>query len=56
MDCGLGLDQLSSRVRQRLVDPNLDYRLFEAALATSNVLSGTPELGVSDPKMLVRPG
>ncbi len=41
------------RVRQKLADPNLDYRLFEAALATSNVLSGTPELGVSDPKMLM---
>lgn len=41
------------RVQQRLKDPSLDFRLFEAALATANTLSGTPELGVSDPKMLM---
>lgn len=40
-------------VRKRLSDPNVPYRLFEAALATSNTLEGKPELGVADPNMLV---
>ncbi len=41
------------RIQQLLVESDGDFQLFEAALATLNALHGTPELGVSDPKMLI---
>ncbi len=38
----------------RLLDgPDLDFRLFEAALAASNTLDGKPDAGVSEPRMLL---
>ena len=41
------------RVESMLEDPKLDYRLFEATLATINTLSGKPSEGVTDAKMLI---
>ena len=41
------------QVEKMLKDPALDYRLFEAALATLNTLQGKPAAGVSDPAQLV---
>ncbi len=40
-------------VQKMLDDPALEYRLFEAALATTNTLRGDPSQGVTDAKMLV---
>ena len=40
-------------VLKMLEDPALEYRLFEAALATTNTLKGDPGQGVTDAKMLV---
>ena len=40
-------------VLKMLEDPALEYRLFEAALATTNTLKGDPSQGVTDAKMLV---
>jgi putative membrane-bound dehydrogenase-like protein len=40
-------------VQKMLDDPALEYRLFEAALATTNTLKGDPSQGVTDAKMLV---
>ena len=34
-------------------NPKLDYKSFEAALATINTLAGNPEAGVADPAMLI---
>lgn len=36
-----------------LQEPNLDYRLFEAAIATLNTLQGNPSAGVTDPKLII---
>lgn len=36
-----------------LDQPDLDYRLFEAALATLNTLRGNPGAGVTDPALLL---
>lgn len=44
---------LLPQVRQQLVSEELSYRVFEATVATLNALSGKPELGVSDPNMLI---
>ena len=41
-------------VEQLLVDPGLDYRLFEATLATRNTLHGKPDQGIVDTDMLLR--
>ena len=41
------------KVEAMLDDPKLDYRLFEAALATVNTLTGKPAEGVTDAKMLI---
>jgi putative membrane-bound dehydrogenase-like protein len=41
------------QVEKMLKDPALDYRLFEAALATLNTLQGKPAAGVSDPGQLI---
>jgi len=40
-------------VEELLREPNLDYRLFEAAVATLNTLQGNPSAGVTDPKLLM---
>ena len=47
------LTNFNTEVEQMLAQPDLDYRLFEAALATWNTLRGKPEAGVTDPEMLV---
>lgn len=47
------LTQFLPEIHRRLADPQIPFRLFEAALATSNALSGNPEAGVADPKMLL---
>ncbi len=39
-------------VEQTLHQPDLDYRLFEAALAARNTLLGKPEAGVTDAQVL----
>ena len=39
-------------VEAMLADPALDFRLFEAALATWNTLRGEPGAGVSNPEVL----
>lgn len=39
-------------VERLLTKPDLSYRLFEAALATSNTLRGEPEAGVTGPEVL----
>ena len=39
-------------VEQTLHQPDLDYRLFEAALAARNTLLGKPEAGVTDTQVL----
>lgn len=41
------------KVEGMLEDPKLEYRLFEAALATINTLNDKPAQGVTDAKMLV---
>ncbi len=43
----------SSKVEQMLTHPDLDYRLFEALLATANTLRGKPEADVTDPEVLI---
>ncbi len=48
------LHQFRDQVEQKLSDPTLDYRLFEAALATWNTLSGHPDAGIADPEMLMK--
>ena len=40
-------------VQSMLEDPKLEYRLFEAVLATINTLNGKPAEGVTDAKMLI---
>lgn len=47
------LTSFSADIEQMLTRPDLDYRLFEAALAAWNTLHGKPEAGVTDPEMLV---
>jgi hypothetical protein len=46
------LKEFLPRVEALLADPKLDYRLFEASIATINTLKGTPEAGVTDPATL----
>jgi len=41
------------KVESMLEDPKLEYRLFEAALATINTLNDKPSQGVTDAKMLI---
>ncbi len=43
----------SSEVEAMLLQPNLDFRLFEAALACWNTLRGKPEAGVVDAEVLM---
>lgn len=46
------LVDFSADVELLLTRPDLDYRLFEAALAASNTLRGKPEAGVTDADVL----
>ncbi|MEQ1849972.1 MAG: PVC-type heme-binding CxxCH protein [Chthoniobacteraceae bacterium] len=47
------LTSFSADVEAMLVRPDLDYRLFEATLATWNTLRGNPGAGVTDPAVLM---
>ena len=47
------LISFSADVERMLTQPDLDYRLFEAVLATSNTLRGNPGAGVTDTAVLV---
>ena len=47
------LVSFKDQVEQLLKSPELDYDLFEAALATWNTLRGNPGAGVTDPDVLV---
>lgn len=47
------LTGFNSEVEQMLARPDLDYRIFEAVLATWNTLRGKPEAGVTDAEVLV---
>ncbi|WP_395743648.1 PVC-type heme-binding CxxCH protein [Prosthecobacter sp.] len=47
------LTQFAPQVEAMLSDPTLDYRLFEAVLATWNTLRGDPGAGVTNPEVLV---
>lgn len=47
------LTSFSSEVEQMLTEADLDYRLFEAALAAWNTLRGNPGAGVTDVEVLV---
>ena len=51
--CEARLTEFASDVELILSDSSLDYRTFEAALATLNTLSGKPQEGVADPEMLI---
>ena len=44
---------MSSEVEQMLTRPNLDYRLFEAVLATRNILRGNSGTGIADKDLLL---
>jgi len=46
------MTSFSMEVEQVLNDPKVDYRLFEAALATWNTLRGNPEAGLTDPETM----
>ena len=47
------LTSFSAQVEQKLKRPDLDYREFEAVLATWNTLRGNPGAGVTDTKVLM---
>ena len=47
------LTSFTADVEQMLAQPDLDYRMFEAVLATWNTLRGNPGAGVTDPEVLV---
>jgi putative membrane-bound dehydrogenase-like protein len=47
------LTSFSADVEKLLGDPQLDFRLFEAVLATWNTLRGEPGAGVTNPEVLV---
>jgi putative membrane-bound dehydrogenase-like protein len=46
------LTAFTPEVERVMSDPSLDYRLFEAALATWNTLRGEPGAGVTNPDVL----
>ncbi len=48
------LERYRDDVGRKLAEPQLDYKLFEAALATWNTLSGNPQAGIVDADMLLR--
>lgn len=47
------LTSFQSDVEKMLAQPDLEYRLFEAAIAAWNTLRGKPEAGVTDAEVLV---
>ncbi|MDI1311880.1 PVC-type heme-binding CxxCH protein [Prosthecobacter sp.] len=47
------LTEFTPQVEAMLSDPTLDYRMFEAVLATWNTLRGNPGAGVTNPEVLV---
>ena len=47
------LTNFSADVEQMLAKPDLDYRMFEAVLATWNTLRGNPGAGVTDAAVLM---
>lgn len=47
------LTSFAAEVERMLTQPDLDYRQFEAVLATWNTLRGKPEAGVTDVEVLV---
>lgn len=47
------LKNFMPQVEAMLADPTLDFRLFEAALATWNTLRGEPGSGVTNPEVLI---
>ncbi|MCP5559741.1 MAG: c-type cytochrome [Verrucomicrobiaceae bacterium] len=47
------LTSFTADVEKLLGDPTLDFRLFEAALATWNTLRGDPGAGVTNPEVLI---
>ena len=47
------LTSFSAEVEQMLAKPDLDYRMFEAVLATWNTLRGNPGAGVTDATVLM---
>jgi len=47
------LNEFAQEVEAIVSDPKIDYKTFEAALATINTLSGNPQAGVADPAMLM---
>ena len=47
------LKEFEPQVEAMLSDSNLDFRLFEAVLATWNTLRGDPGAGVTNPEVLV---
>ena len=47
------LNDFRDVVESMASNPKLDYKSFEAALATINTLAGNPEAGVADPAMLI---
>ena len=48
-----GLASYAEQIKAILQDNTVDYRIFEAGLATLNTLSGSPEVGVVDSEMLL---
>ncbi|MEM0967741.1 MAG: PVC-type heme-binding CxxCH protein [Verrucomicrobiota bacterium] len=48
------LSECRESVAELLLQPDLDYALFEAALATSNTLAGRADQGVADVGMLLQ--
>ncbi|QDT11193.1 PVC-type heme-binding CxxCH protein [Planctomycetes bacterium K23_9] len=47
------LDSFLPQVKAILSEPETDYRLFEAALAAHNILSGNPRAGIVDEDVLL---
>lgn len=48
-----GLKTFLPNVEQKLSQSDLDYRRFEAAIATLNTLQGKPEAGIRNPELLL---
>lgn len=48
-----GLKAFLPLVEQKLAESDLDYRRFEAAIATLNTLQGKPEAGIRNPELLL---
>lgn len=48
------IDAYAPQIHSILLQPDIGYRLFEAAIATTNSLAGTPEAGITDEKLLLQ--